>query len=58
MTLPVVNHVAGEFFLYIEGAGLLWFLTVLWRRLRRGEADPARQPVASGTEPGELDLSS
>jgi amino acid transporter len=55
MTLPAVNHVAGEYFLYIEGVGLLWFLTVLWRRLRRGEAGPGRQPVTG--EAGEAELS-
>jgi amino acid transporter len=57
MTLPAVNHVAGEYFIYIEAIGLIWFLAVLMRRLRRGEAGPGRQPVTGGVEPGEVDLS-
>jgi amino acid transporter len=58
MTLPAVNHVAGEYFIYIEAIGLIWFLAVLMRRLRRGEAGPGRQQLTDGVEPGEVELSS
>lgn len=58
MTLPAVNHIAGEYFLYIEGVGVLWFVLVLMRRLRRGEAGPSRQPLDDGVEAGEVELSS
>jgi amino acid transporter len=40
MTLPVVNHTAGEYFLVVEGVGVVWFVLVLARRLRRGDAGP------------------
>lgn len=57
MTLPAVNHVAGEYFIYIEAVGALWFLTVLMRRLRRGTAGPGREEVSGGVEAAEVDLS-
>jgi amino acid transporter len=50
MTLPVVNHVAGEYFLVVEAVGLVWFLAVLARRLDRGQAGPGLH--ALGTEVG------
>jgi amino acid transporter len=58
MTLPAVNHVAGEYFLYIEGVGVLWFVLVLMRRLRRGDAGPGREQLTEGVDSGEVDLSS
>lgn len=57
MTLPAVNHVAGEWFVYIEAVGVLWFVLVLMRRLRRGEAGPGRQQ-ATEVRADEVDLSS
>lgn len=56
MTLPVVNHVAGEYFLVVEAVGVVWFLAVLARRLRRGEAGPGLQTVDSQVSADELDL--
>jgi amino acid transporter len=52
MTLPAVNHVAGEYFLVVEAVGLVWFLAVLARRLNRGEAGPglARPEGQAGDE--------
>ena len=58
MTLPAVNHVAGEYFVYIEAVGALWFVAVLMHRLRRGAAGPGREQMAGGLDTGEVDLSS
>jgi amino acid transporter len=57
MTLPAVNHVAGEYFVYIEAVGAAWFVAVLMRRLRRGEAGPGREAMTGGVQAGEVDLS-
>jgi hypothetical protein len=40
MTIPAVNNVAGEYTLYFEAAGVLWFFLYLRRRLQTGEAGP------------------
>jgi amino acid transporter len=56
MTLPVVNHVAGEYFLVVEGVGVLWFVLVLGRRLHRGEAGPGTQTPDTAANPEELEL--
>jgi hypothetical protein len=40
MTLPVVNHVAGEYTIYFEIVGVAWFFLYLRKRLRTGEAGP------------------
>jgi amino acid transporter len=56
MTLPVVNHVAGEYFLVVEAVGIIWFVTVLARRLRRGEAGPGLRGPDGQVEPEELGL--
>lgn len=57
MTLPAVNHVAGEYFIYIEAVGALWFVAVLMRRLRRGAAGPGREQVSGAADAGEVELS-
>lgn len=57
MTLPAVNHVAGEYFVYVEAVGVLWFVLVLMRRLRRGEAGPGQQR-ATDVQADEVELSS
>ena len=56
MTLPVVNHVAGEYFLIVEAVGLIWFVAALGRRLRRGEAGPGYRAPGDDVEAGELEL--
>jgi amino acid transporter len=56
MTLPVVNHVAGEYFLIVEAVGLIWFAAALARRLRRGEAGPGYRGPGDDVEAGELEL--
>lgn len=57
MTLPAANQIAGQYFLYIEGAGVLWFVLVLMRRLRRGEAGPGRQAIGGDDlQAGEAEL--
>jgi amino acid transporter len=56
MTLPVVNHVSGQYFLIAEAVGVLWFITVLARRLRRGDAGPGQMTAAADTE--EIQLTS
>lgn len=40
MTLPVVNHVAGEYTIYFEIVGVAWFFLYLRKRLRAGQAGP------------------
>jgi hypothetical protein len=55
MTLPAVNHVAGEYFVYIEAVGVLWLVLVRMRRLRKAEAGPAREPAA-GLQTDEVNL--
>lgn len=56
MTLPVVNHVAGEYFLLVEAVGVIWFVAVLARRLRRGEAGPGLRGPGSDVGEQELEL--
>lgn len=48
MTLPRVNNVAGEYTIYFELVGVLWFFLYLRRRLRAGLAGP---PAADHREP-------
>jgi amino acid transporter len=58
MTLPAANQIAGQYFLYIEAVGALWFVAVLMWRLRRGQAGPNRQEIAAGDlQTGEAELS-
>jgi len=45
MTLPEANHIAGEYTVYFELAGALWFLVHLRKKLRRGEAGPPVAPI-------------
>jgi len=40
MTLPKVNHIAGEYTVYFEIVEALWFLLYLRKKLRSGEAGP------------------
>ena len=40
MTVPAVNHAAGEYTVYFELAGVAWYFAALRRRLRRGDAGP------------------
>ena len=56
MTLPAANQIAGQYFVYIEGVGALWFVLVLWRRIRNGTAGPSRAPIGGDIEPGEAEL--
>jgi hypothetical protein len=56
MTLPAANQIAGEYFVYIEGVGVLWFVLVLMWRLRRGNAGPGREQVGD-IQPGEAGTS-
>lgn len=46
MTLPVVNHTAGEYTLYFEGAGLVWYLLALRGRLMRAQSGPYRTVIS------------
>jgi hypothetical protein len=58
MTLPAANQIAGQYFLYIEAVGVLWFVGVLVWRLRRGQAGPSRQEIPPGDlQAGEAELS-
>jgi amino acid transporter len=47
LTLPKVNHVAGEYSLYAFLVGFVWWAAYLYRRIRAGEAGP---PTATFTE--------
>jgi amino acid transporter len=57
MTLPSANQIAGQYFLYIEGVGVLWFVLVLMWRLRRGTAGPGREQLGDDMQPGEAEAS-
>jgi amino acid transporter len=56
MTLPAVNHVAGEYFLVVEGVGVLWFLLVLGRRLHRGKAGPGYERLEGIDESAQTEV--
>jgi hypothetical protein len=56
MTLPAGNQIAGQYFVYIEALGALWFVLVLWRRLRNGTAGPNRAAIGDDLQPGEAEL--
>ena len=43
MTLPDINHTAGEYTVYFELAGVIWYFAALRRRLQRGTAGPFRE---------------
>jgi amino acid transporter len=52
MTVPTVNHAAGEYTIYFELAGVVWYVAALRRRLRLGQAGPYRdQPGAADVTP-------
>ena len=53
MTIPAVNNVAGEYTIYFEIIGVLWFFLYLRRRLRNGEAGP---PLTAHQETGADEL--
>jgi amino acid transporter len=55
MTLPAANQIAGQYFVYIEGVGVLWFVLVLMWRLRRGTAGPGREQLGDDVQPGEAE---
>jgi hypothetical protein len=40
MTLPAVNRQAGEYTVYFEILGVLWFVASLRHRIRTGAAGP------------------
>jgi hypothetical protein len=40
MTAQTVNNIAGEYTVYFEAAGVLWFVLYLRRKLKAGEAGP------------------
>jgi amino acid transporter len=48
LTLPDVNHVAGEYTLYALAIGVLWWAVYLRRKIASGEAGAALAPVAAG----------
>jgi amino acid transporter len=48
MTVPQVNNVAGEYTLYFEIAGVIWFFAYLRRRLKEGKAGPPLTDVVTG----------
>ncbi len=45
-TVPAVNHIDGEYFLYLEGIGVVWFVAVLGWKIRRGAAGPSTSGLA------------
>ncbi len=56
MTVPAVNHVAGEYTVYFEILGVLWFFLYLRRRIRSGEAGPPLTALPSGEAAEELKI--
>jgi amino acid transporter len=49
LTIPKVNHTAGEYSLYAFLVGLLWWGAYLYRRIRSGEAGPPTDTVVEET---------
>jgi hypothetical protein len=49
-TVPSVNHVAAEYALYFEVAGVLWYVLVLRRRLKSGAAGLALASPGRGLD--------
>lgn len=49
MTLPRVNHIAGEYTLYALALGTLWYAAYLRPRIRRGVAGASIRPLSSET---------
>jgi hypothetical protein len=47
--MPAVNNVAGEYTVYFEAAGVLWFVRYLRRKLKAGEAGPPLEAHADAT---------
>lgn len=56
MTVPAVNHVAGEYTVYFEILGVLWFFGYLRRRIRSGEAGPPLAALPSGEAAEEMKI--
>ncbi len=56
MTLPVVNHVAGEYTIYFEILGVVWFFAYLRKRLKTGAAGPPLTAHVEETVPDELKI--
>jgi amino acid transporter len=50
MTVPAVNNIAGEYTLYFEAAGVLWFVLYLRRKLMAGEAGPPVEAHSEATD--------
>src|SRR5258708_11396556 len=53
MTVPAVNHVAGEYTVYFEILGVAWFFLYLRSRIRSGEAGPPLVALPAGEAPAE-----
>jgi amino acid transporter len=47
LALPAVNRVAGEYTLYAMGVGVLWWAAYLGWKIRRGEAGPPTEALAT-----------
>ncbi len=56
MTVPAVNHVAGEYTVYFEILGVAWFFLYLRSRIRSGEAGPPLIALPSGEAAEELKI--
>lgn len=48
MTLPKTNHIAGEYAVYFEIVGVLWFFLYLRNKFRTGGAGPPLDAQAAG----------
>jgi hypothetical protein len=56
MTVPGVNHVAGEYTVYFEILGVLWYFGYLRRRIRSGEAGPPLTALPPGEAAEEMKI--
>jgi len=56
MTVPAVNHVAGEYTVYFEILGVLWYFLYLRRRIRSGEAGPPLAALPAGEAAEEMEI--
>jgi len=56
-TVPGVNHVDGEYFLYIEAIGAVWFVAALGWRIKRRAAGPGLERLGDDLTADEASVS-
>ena len=56
MTVPKVNNIAGEYTIYFEALGVIWFFVYLRKRLLTGQAGPPAVAREAGADAEELKI--